>query len=134
MSSAHTEHRRSLRIDVDLPVLRKVQQRFEPGKALNLSTSGLALQTGLPLVPRQLENLVLSTPDGALEVMVQAEVVRVARGGEQSAYLGGLRFAALDTTATSRIEALMLLAMGMKHGARDGPRVEVHANAFWSGK
>jgi len=145
------EHRRAPRVVVDLPVLRQVQERFVPEKALNLSATGVALVTGAPLVPGSLERLTLVSTDGQLEVNVQAEVVRVqtvrvsgSPGEKQTVaglhrksgtwqYVAGLRFAALDTSSSSGIEALMLGAMRTPSGHRAGPRVELHTEAFWSG-
>ena len=126
------DHRRAPRVDVDLPVLRKVAARFVPERALNLSATGLALATTTPLAPGSLENLTLVARDGSVEVTVQAEVVRVQTGAPRQ-YIAGLRFAALDTTSSAGIEALMLEAMNTPSGHRAGPRVDVHAEAFWSG-
>src|SRR5258705_3672575 len=94
------EHRRAPRVDVDLPVLRKVQQRFVPEKALNLSATGVALETSAPLVPGSFENLVFVPKDGAGEVTVQAEDVRVHTRAPKH-YVAGLKFAALGTTPSS---------------------------------
>ncbi len=147
---AFVEHRRAPRVTVDLPVLRKVQERFVPEKTLNLSATGVALVTVAPLVPGSLERLTLVSNDGQVEVNVQAEVVRVqtvrvsAPPGEKQGqsltrksgtwqYVAGLKFAALDTSASSGIEALMLGAMCTRSGHRAGPRVELQTEAFWSG-
>ncbi len=131
-TTGFVDHRRAPRVAVDLPVLRKVDHRFVPEKALNLSATGLAIATASPLVPGNIENLVLVATDGSVEVTVQAEVVRVQTGAPRQ-YIAGLKFAALDTSSSSGIEALMLGAMRTPSGHRAGPRVDVHAEAFWSG-
>ncbi|MBL8952737.1 MAG: protein kinase [Myxococcaceae bacterium] len=145
-----SEHRRAPRVAVDLSVLRRVDERFVPEKTLNLSATGVALVTGAPLVPGTLEQLTLVSRDGRVEVNVQAEVVRVQTvrtsgppGEQQTAgltrksgtwqYVAGLKFAALDTSSSSGIEALMMGAMATPSGHRSGPRVELHTEAFWSG-
>ncbi|MBK7858870.1 MAG: protein kinase [Archangiaceae bacterium] len=124
------DHRRAPRVTVDLPVLRKRDDGFVPEKALNLSATGVALATAAPLVPGTLEHLVLVSKDGSIEVIVQAEVVRVQTGAPLQ-HIAGLKFAALDTSSSSGIEALMLHAMRTPSGHRAGPRVDLHCEAFW---
>jgi serine/threonine-protein kinase len=126
------EQRRHLRLNVALPARRKTPDGWAEERLLNLSASGLGLYTLTRLRWGAIERIAFAAPDDSVHITLDAEVMRVHATAKGDGYVIGLRFTYLDAQAVDQLTAVMLGALQRASGQRTSPRLEVHAEVFWT--
>ena len=72
------------RIPLELRLRLTAVNYSGPARSLNLSVTGLLIETSLPLIPEERVILTVMHPDGQGSFNICAEVMRVAAASEQS--------------------------------------------------
>jgi eukaryotic-like serine/threonine-protein kinase len=116
---------------VNLPVFRRTPEGFVAEKAVNICTGGLAVATREMMAPGSVVEMILTAPDGYVEVPVQCRVVHTLASPSGAPYLAGLQLTHVDFRVVANFESLLLHLMAIPEGHRVWRRLEVRASAEW---
>ncbi len=126
------DDRRHPRLQVDLPCLRETTDGFASERALNISSSGIALATREILPAGSILSLRLQ--GARAEIPFQAEVAFLRSSSITGPFLAGLRFHRCDSKTKDALDALILHQLEAADGRRAARRIAVRLKARWEGE
>lgn len=125
------DERRFARLPVEFKVLRRStdQVHVEPG--VDISLGGIGLLSREFLYPGSEWSLVLTTPDGELEVPVRACVRHVRTAAREPPFRVGLQLIPPEAALVAKYETLIDRLFRMPEGRRAHRRILVNSQAIW---